>query len=132
MIDKVVFGHRLHSVILEVFSNLIDSVILSAGCSHGAQSAAGRAARQWCPRVGGSSADGVSPGWGRGAESPPPLLLMLGDQPRVQGECSGLQMHVSVQLLIHQHPQVLPRAALKPFCVYSLLWLSGFWHMKHG
>lgn len=44
MIDKVVFGHRLDSMILEVFLNVIDSVISSAGCSHRARSAAGGAA----------------------------------------------------------------------------------------
>lgn len=43
------FGHRLDSMILEAFSNLIDSVILSAGCSHGARSAAGRAASAVVP-----------------------------------------------------------------------------------
>lgn len=133
VIDRVVFGHRLHSMILEVFSNLIGSVILSAGCSHGARRAAGRAPGSGASGWEAALQVGSHLSGAEGQNRPLLCCSCWGISPGlVAVGWSGLQMHVSVERLIRQHHQVLLRAALCPFCVYPLLWLSGFWHKKHG
>ena len=65
--SMVVLGCRLHLMILEVFSNLSDSIILSNGCSWSHFFLTRATGKCWC--------------WGRNRQAAPPAPPLLQNQP---------------------------------------------------